>query len=251
MTTSLEVPWMALAFVIPAAFLLWGLTRRRPLPGKLLKSGSFENEDPANQDTIRERERDFFRIVGTKRDLWVLTSSIRTVGSVLPLNISSGGSSDVEEAIKPCLQSFKYWLQEELGKIPGAIDLGMTSKWEVFDRLVHLTSVTPGFEFIMRHKVTPMLNQPKYLIMISKSGQVRLAWFAFITDKPVPGSTAGPFVVKLVSEDLNAARDRSYTNFQYTTRPTREQDMEKYVAGQTTHILRGIDTDAWDPFLRA
>merc|ERR1712226_388712 len=81
-----------------------------------------------------------------------------------------------------------------------------------------------------------------------KSGQVRVAWFAFITDKVVPGATSGPFVAKLVTEDLNASRDRTYTKFSYTTRQTRVDDMEKYVAGQATHILGGVDTDDWEPF---
>ncbi len=48
-----------------------------------------------------------------------------------------------------------------------------------------------------------MLLQVKYLLLISGSGQVRVAWYAFVTDKPAPGATAGPFVVKLVTEDVS------------------------------------------------
>merc|ERR1712107_532027 len=172
------------------------------------------------------RERDFARIVANKRDLWTLTEFVRNAGVVLGLDIPP----DLHDGVKPCLQKFKYWLQQELGRIPGAIDLGMTSRWPVFDRLVHLISVSPGFEFIMGKKVQPNLLQPKYVLMISRSGQVRIAWYAYVQDKIMPGATAGPFVVKLVSEDLNAERDRSYTIFQYTAKATGESDMEKILA---------------------
>lgn len=248
----MEPSWL-LALVLPGVFLIWWLTRKRALPGKLFARGYFETEDPANLDAIKERERDFFRIAGTKRDLWIFTDSSRKPGTVLPVDGAAGGSSGADAEIKPCLQRFKFWLQGELGKIPGAIDLGMTSKWPVFDRLVYLTSVTPGFEFVMRHQVPPMLLQSKYVVMISKSGQVRLAWYAFMTDKPQPGSTAGPFVGKIVSEDLNAERerDRSHTVFRYTVTPTREKDMDKFIAGQTSLIMKGIDEDVWEPFLSA
>jgi len=226
-------------------------SRTKALPGKLTAKGSFEHEDPGSADALGERGRDFARLAATKRDVWIVTDGNRKPATILPLEIPTGGDFDAEATVKPCLQKLRFWMQGELGKIPGAIDLGMTSRWPVLDRVVAAISVSPGFDFVMRHKVPPMLLQVKYILMISRSGQVRVAWYAFVTDKPAPGATAGPFVVKMVSEDLNAERERSYTTFDFTAKATREVDMEKVISGQMQQILRGIDQDDWAPFLKA
>ena len=145
------------------------------------------------------------------------------------------------------------WLQQELGRIPGAIDLGMTSQWTVVDRIMYFVSASPGFDFIMQHKVLPRILQPKYVIMVSNGGQVRVAWFAFVSNNPDPGATAGPFVVKLVSEDLRSAdRDsRTYSKFTYTAKPAASADMEKIISDMVPHILKGVDKDNWTAFERA
>ena len=144
------------------------------------------------------------------------------------------------------------FLQQELGRIPGAIDLGMTSQWAVVDRIIYFISASPGFDFAMRHKVPPRILQPKYLVLVSNGGQVRVAWFAFVSKQADPGATAGPYVVKLVSEDLRSAdRDsRSYSKFIYTTRAASCQDMEKIISGMVPAILKGVDSDKWDAFER-
>merc|ERR1712139_764053 len=98
----------------------------------------------------------------------------------------------------------------------------------------------------MRHQVPPMTFQAKYVLMISKTGQVRCAWYAFITDQPKPGATSGPFVAKLVSEDFSAERgDRTYAIAQYSVKETRATNMEQVIAAHIPLILKGIDTDAW------
>eukprot|EP00913_Durusdinium_trenchii_P015819 g14867.t1 len=160
---------------------------------------------------------------------------------------------DTVVAEKVCYNKLKWFLQQELGRIPGAIDLGMTSQWTVVDRIIYFISASPGFDFVMRHKVPPRILQPKYLILVSNGGQVRVALFAFVSKQADPGATAGPFVVKLVSEDLRSAdRDsRSFSKFTYTTRPASCSDMEKIISGMVPAILKGVDQDKWDAFERA
>ena len=148
---------------------------------------------------------------------------------------------------------FPRWLQQELGRIPGAIDLGMTSEWSVVDRIMYFISASPGFDFAMRHKVPPRILQPKYMILVSNGGQVRVAWFAFVSNHADPGATAGPFVVKLVSEDLRSADRglRTFSKFTYTTRAASCSDMEKIISAMVPSILKGVDQDKWDAFERA
>ncbi|CAE8724202.1 unnamed protein product [Polarella glacialis] len=104
----------------------------------------------------------------------------------------------------------------------------------------------------MRHAVPPMILQAKYVLLISKTGQVRVAWFAFVTDNPQPGMTSGPFVAKLVSENLNAERDGStHCSFAYTAKASSCGDMEKIISSQLPQILKGIDEDKWELFEQA
>lgn len=145
------------------------------------------------------------------------------------------------------------WLQQTLGSIPGAIDLGMTSQWTVVDRIIYFISASVGFDFVMRHKVPPRIMQPKYLLLVSNKGQVRVALFAFVSNNVDPGATFGDHVVKLVSEDLRSAdRDlRSYSKFSYSCRKAPGSDMEKIISNMLPLILKGVDKDQWDGFERA
>lgn len=235
-----------------AVLLTYVSLRKRPLPGKLLPKGSFVHEDPANNEAIAERWRDFSRIVATKRDIWIFTHSQRKPGIALPVDLPTQGNSQSQDTGKVAYQKLKFFLQGELGKIEGAIDLGMTSQWPVVDRVVYFTSASPGFDFLMQNRVPPMVLQAKFLIMVSKTGQVRAAWYAFVTHKPMPGATSGPFVVKLVSEDMKAERgSRTHTEFTYTATATRETDMERIISKHVPLIMKGVDKDTWDAYLRA
>jgi len=246
---------VALLLLVPLLAVVFML-RPRSLPGNLRQKGTFEHEDPANSVAVAERRRDFCRIVATKRDLWIFTSENRQPAVSLPVDLPMGmgpDGGDTAVAEKVCYNKLKWWLQQELGRIPGAIDLGMTSQWTVVDRIMYFISASPGFDFAMRHKVPPRILQPKYLILVSNGGQVRVAWFAFVSNNADPGATAGPFVVKLVSEDLRSAdRDlRTFSKFTYTTRPAASSDMEKIISAMVPAILKGVDNDKWDAFEKA
>ncbi|OLP92774.1 (DL)-glycerol-3-phosphatase 1 [Symbiodinium microadriaticum] len=199
-----------LVFLVPILVAL-AFYVRRSLPGKLKNRGSFEHEDPANAQSMSERRRDFCRIVATKRDLWVFTVEERQAGRFLPIDFPPGMSPETGDpaAEKVCYQKLKWWLQQELGRIPGAIDLGMTSQWAVVDRIMYFISASPGFDFVMQHKVPPRILQPKYLVLISKGGQVRVAWFAFVSNNPEPGATSGPFVVADISPCEHACGEKA------------------------------------------
>jgi len=74
-----------------------------------------------------------------------------------------------------------------------------------------------------------------------------------VTDNPKPGATSGPFVVKLVSEDLksSAREERTFSKFTYTAKVGGGDDMEKYISKQAAKLMRGIDHDDWDAFEKA
>ena len=56
----------------------------------------------------------------------------------------------------------------------------------------------------MKNQITPWMQQHKFVLAISNKGEVRVGWYAFITDvMPQPNMTSGPYVVKLISQNLN------------------------------------------------
>lgn len=220
----------------------------KPLPGSLCREGTFQSEDPVGKDSVHERERDFSRIVNTQRDLWMFTAALQTPGNVFGSDVLGGIVDETN-----CQNRLKWWLQQELGRIPGAIDLGLTSQWQVVDRIIYFISATPSFNFVMSHRVLPMLLQAKFLLLVSASGQVRVAWYAFASDVATPGATSGPYVIKLVSENLQAEREtgRTHTEFCYTATATGVKDMEIYIGKHVSLIKRGIANDEWAPYLKA
>mmetsp|Transcript_51146 Transcript_51146/g.121554 ORF Transcript_51146/g.121554 Transcript_51146/m.121554 type:complete len:253 (+) Transcript_51146:88-846(+) len=216
--------------------------RRKPLPGKLLEKGTFEHEDPTREEDIEERKRDFSRIAATQRDLWIFSPTQLEAQVTLPTP-PSGGDVVAEEAVERAVSKLKEWLESNLK--------GVEDTSALMGRVLATLSVTPGFDFVMRHKVPPMIMQGKYILMVSRKGQVRLAWYAFVTDSPKPNAVAGPFIVKMVSEDLASAErsKRSYTQYHYTARSTSSEDMNKVVSRHLKHIVTGIECDSWEPFL--
>lgn len=214
-----------------------------PLPGKLVPRGSFEHEDPANEEAIAERRRDFARILTAKRDLWHFTKSTRSAGQQLPIELSAD-EKILPEAGNIAYDRLRSWLQGQLQKSPEAVD-------HIANRIIYFISVSPGFEFMMKHRVPPMSLPAKYVLMISSSGQVRTAWYAFVTDKPTPGITSSPFIVRIVSEDLAAERGaRTHLESSYTVTVSREKDLNKFISKHQSLIVSGIDKDAWDAYVR-
>ena len=118
----------------------------------------------------------------------------------------------------------------------------------VFKRgLVQLTSGTG------EHLQPGMSRSQSCVVNPVQGGQVRVAWFAFVSNNPEPGATSGPCVVKLVSEDLRSAdRDaRTFSRFFYTAARAHSTDMEKIISGMVPQILQGIDSDRWNGFEKA
>lgn len=218
---------------------------KKPLPGTLKYKGEFECEDPSSDAHINERRRDFARIVSSKRDLWVFTPQDKKE-RLLPVTVRDLNS---RSGINEVYEDFKNWLKAELNQIPGGTwTSGRTLGWPVIDRCVNLIAVSPEFEFLRRQKVAPRAMQAKWVLIISASGQVRVAWYAFVADEITPGMTSGPFVLKLVSEDLNGDRKGPWCTYQYSCLPTSKKNMEDIIHEQSSRLLEAISTDNWPNF---
>merc|ERR1719395_277109 len=86
-----------------------------------------------------------------------------------------------------------------------------------------------------------MMDQPTFVIMVNAKGEVRIVWFIFLAD-PVKllkeGIISWPFMVKMISEDLNSTRAQMVArnegiSFDFVMGSTCESDMAVYVQEKT------------------
>merc|ERR1712008_257436 len=176
---------------------------------------------------------------------WHFTKSSCCAGAaaVLPIELSAEEKTS-NDAGDFAYEKLKTWLEAQLPKA--------TNIDTIASRAVYAISVSPGFEFMMKHRVPPMSLPAKYALMVSKLGQVRVVWYAFITDKPQPGMSSSPWVAKLVSEDLAADRGgRTHVEYTYTAKETNEKQLDKIISKHVPLISKGINKDDWDAYVKA
>lgn len=243
-----------MALMVVAVFIAIFAYLKPQFPGKLPEQGVFNCEDPGLDyddptsltETIKGRRRDFCRIVQARRDLWLLSETSRSLGALIPVDVADDFDGS-DEAVATVYAEYKEWLQNTLKQIPGGTwesgNRGLG--WPVIDRVVHTVCVSPEYEFLRTYKVEPWAKQSKWVMMISKKGAVRIAWYAFITDKVKPGMQSGPFVVRMVTEDLNTDKKTTWTEYFFKVRSTGRKDIKEVVAKDVKYLLEAVDTDDW------
>lgn len=207
-------------------------------------SGFFVHEDAGTDREMAERRRDFSRLINTQHDLWHFTTSARSAGNVLQIELSP------HEQKSPVVgdmafEKLRSWFQGELQ---------MTSKIaaEIANRAINVLSVSPAFEFLTQHGLPQPGLPARYVLMVSRSGQVRVAWYAYVTDEPTPGATSSPFVVKLLSTDLAAERGTcTSTKYSYTLTRTTFTELDEYMTQHRSLMLEGVDGVSWEAYIRA
>merc|ERR1711879_803060 len=73
------------------------------------------------------------------------------------------------------------------------------------ERIVAEVAVSEGFNFAMKHQIPPMFPQSKFVLVLNRNGKVRVMWLAFATHEAKPNMTSTPFILKLLTADLNDA----------------------------------------------
>lgn len=153
-----------------------------------------------DESQMEERKRDFFRCAKSKEGILVSVD-----GDIKPLF-----AEDVED-YDGALKIFDAWLEKNGIKIKA-------------EKIVPLLSVTPGFDFLMSHKIPPMTKQGTFMIL-GGVNEVRVLWSAFTTDSPQPNQIAGPFILDLLSEDL-VAKKGTRTHFDYSMKSNSQASMK-------------------------
>eukprot|EP00929_Paragymnodinium_shiwhaense_P015301 TRINITY_DN123372_c0_g1_i1.p1 TRINITY_DN123372_c0_g1~~TRINITY_DN123372_c0_g1_i1.p1 ORF type:complete len:260 (+),score=79.17 TRINITY_DN123372_c0_g1_i1:95-874(+) len=171
-----------------------------PWPFKELKQrGTYKSSVlPTSGSAFAERKRDFARIAATKGGLLVLTSASGVAQPYASSGASSGDFS--EEKADAVFAEFEKWLAAQLAEAAS----GTKVTADLAARVVGSVAVNDTVAFAMAHKVPPMFPQSKFLLVLSSSGEARVLWLAFATPEPKPNMTSTPYLVKLLSSDLNS-----------------------------------------------
>eukprot|EP00467_Chlorarachnion_reptans_P015271 CAMPEP_0114516088 /NCGR_PEP_ID=MMETSP0109-20121206/17131_1 /TAXON_ID=29199 /ORGANISM="Chlorarachnion reptans, Strain CCCM449" /LENGTH=173 /DNA_ID=CAMNT_0001696433 /DNA_START=153 /DNA_END=674 /DNA_ORIENTATION=- len=151
------------------------------------------------------------------------------------------GSKDAyKETAREMHGHLDRWLKEEMKAIDARPTAGLA------DRVVDLLSVTPAVNFAIEHKIPLQILQAKYMVVVSNKAQVRVLWFAFITNKVKAGLKSGPFVLKLLSSDLNVSP--SNPTLIYTARRTTETQIGAITAKATNTAIIKDEWEALEAF---
>mmetsp|Transcript_14964 Transcript_14964/g.26906 ORF Transcript_14964/g.26906 Transcript_14964/m.26906 type:complete len:252 (-) Transcript_14964:548-1303(-) len=207
-------------------------------PFPILRPHGLFNHTRAEKSSLDECKSDFCRIAWTMTDLLVTTPEAPIPEVWKYPGFGKKEDSAHKEVSETMFQHLEDWLQKEIKQVGGALSKGLGS------RVVDLLSVSPAVTFAMEHKIPLQILQSKYMVAVSKKAEVRVIWFAFITDKVKVGAKSGPFVLKLLSTNLN--EDQSEPMLSYTATRTKETQMCAVTAQATDAIRTAILDDDWD-----
>jgi len=217
----------ALAAVATVAVLAlaWALLfRRQPWPFKALKPhGTHRSAVFPSGEGMQERKRDFARIVKSTKNpgLYVVTP---TAAIPVPWTSSNEGPSGDVSSNEAVFEEFARWLEHQV----------KDAREGLADRVVAMVAVSEGFSFAMKHQVPPIFPQAKYVLVIDNKGEVKVLWLAFATDEAKPNLTCTPFILKLVTCDLNSSTACSEAgtqgvNLDYVVVRTTEKQLDDYI----------------------
>eukprot|EP00927_Polykrikos_kofoidii_P001303 TRINITY_DN10471_c0_g1_i1.p1 TRINITY_DN10471_c0_g1~~TRINITY_DN10471_c0_g1_i1.p1 ORF type:complete len:252 (+),score=41.65 TRINITY_DN10471_c0_g1_i1:71-826(+) len=235
--------------LVVACVVFW--LRRRVWPFENLKQRGTHRSGvlPTAGDAFVERKRDFSRIAQTNSGLLVVTPAS---GDPKPWTCRSaaaaGTDSDTPDAV---FEEFSEWLLQEL--MASASGCPMTEG--LASRIVASVAVGETIGFAMAHKVQPFFPQSKFVLVLSRTGEARVLWLAFATDQPKPNMKHTPYIVKLVTDNLNCSKVAAEAAtkgvaMEYCGVHTSATDLDEYLRRRQAGALsRASIENCWDDVL--
>lgn len=241
-------------FLIPAVLVLLSTgflrRRRRRWPFKhLQRKGVYRTAPlPTGGTAFEERKRDFARVVApsAKAGLYVVTASL---GTPTPWcssleRLKGNVNKEVSDAV---FKEFSDWLQNEL--------MSSNASEGLAKRVVALVSASEGFTFAMQQEVPPLFPQSKFVLVLSRTGVVRVLWLAFAAQEVMPNMTSTPFILKLLAQDVNDVESAVETmedgvGMEYAVVHAFHKDLDKYILEkQSAGLSRAALENCWNDVL--
>eukprot|EP00929_Paragymnodinium_shiwhaense_P059330 TRINITY_DN29715_c0_g1_i4.p1 TRINITY_DN29715_c0_g1~~TRINITY_DN29715_c0_g1_i4.p1 ORF type:complete len:188 (-),score=19.59 TRINITY_DN29715_c0_g1_i4:785-1348(-) len=105
---------------------------------------------------------------------------------------------------------------------------------ELMVRIMANTRVATSIDLVDALQIPMQLIQAKHIIQVRRHS-VRVLWYSYILPVPLPGATAGPFVLKVTSDNLASGSDSR--KFDYVVRRAKQSsvpNMAEYILGDMT-----------------
>mmetsp|Transcript_24701 Transcript_24701/g.50783 ORF Transcript_24701/g.50783 Transcript_24701/m.50783 type:complete len:252 (+) Transcript_24701:40-795(+) len=246
--------WLAGAFLLAiVAILLSKFAKKKP-PWpfkKLQREGKHHsNPLPMGGDDFEERKRDFARTVAPKLDSGLLVVTPSASDPTAWSSSKHGSTGDMsKEVVDAAFEEFSVWLKAELTKLKKSATEGLC------ERVVDLVSVTEGFRFATENQVPPFFPQIKFILVLGSEGQVRVIWTAYITNDPKPNMSCTPYILKLVSDDLNSETmageaEKRGIDMKFVGINAKDRELQEYITKkQAAALSRAAVEDCWDDVL--
>lgn len=246
----LSDPPLWLVGALAAVAVLWFLFGRNGKPSypfKMPARGKHRSSPLPTGADLDERKRDFARIVSQKGGLVVVTSGSNKLDSWESRAKLRGDCG--KEKVDEIFSEFGRWLPN---MVPGDAKIGAE---RLADRVVANVAVSEGFSFAMKSGFPPMFPQSKYVLMIEKTGEVRVLWVAFCTASASPNLTSTPWILKLLTDDLNGEEvvKRGKVDgieMKYAVQRAPCSSLDTFLTTEMIHVLSGATIDGnWNDLL--
>lgn len=198
--------------------------KTRALPFKSLSAKGTHRSKPLPTEgaLLDERKRDFSRIVVPlpKPGLLVVTPDVATPQpwTSTTERIHGDASKAVSDDV---FEEFSKWFQEQTR--------GMSVSDNLPERVVSLVAVSEGFDFAMKNRFPAIFPQSKFVLVVGAQ-EVRVLWLAYATHEVRANLDATPWILKLLSPNLNTVNATSEgLDLEYALVYTKERDLDQYV----------------------
>lgn len=221
--------------------------RRSKWPFKVLeRNGKFiTGAIPTSGKGFDGRKRDFTRMATGGRNIVFCTP--HDSPQVWQSSVKPGGQF-TQETIDEVFNELKQWLDHEV-RVNGNCEINPG----LAERVVGLLAVGEPYFWTRKFKIPNVFLQPKYIVIVSCTGEVRVAWYAFITDKIRPNMLSGPYAVKFISKDLNEKGSQFFatTKLYYSVRPSTSTDMLQVIEDHYPAMSRAAVENNWNDLFMA
>lgn len=246
MATAMALGLALLAIGFIAGLLFAFLRPKKSFPFKgLAPRGVYKSAAlPCDGDSHEERKRDFARIVSPSatNGLFVVSAA-----SGCPVPWKSSGKHDTGDVSKEVADAvfgeFSEWIARQMQG---------TRREGLAQRVVACVAASEGFTFAMQHQIPPMFPQSQFVLVLTNAGEVRVVWLAFATDKVEANLSSTPYILKLVTRDLNSEQAASEASskgieMDYVMVHAKDKQLSDYV--QKRHVAafsRAAVENTWD-----
>eukprot|EP01048_Picozoa_sp_COSAG05_P007900 COSAG05_NODE_576_length_8580_cov_190.797194_5_plen_1695_part_00 len=223
------------------------------LPGSLQCAGQVRVPPIEWLESSRDFTRAFAATANGSGDMLLMgLADVKTGGTMQPIRSEMANSGNVnEEVTAAAVQEFRAIVEQALRASSAQISVADDSAAldKVCRSLIDNLTVTPAMQVLVDHDVMPAMYQNKFVVLTG-TDSVRVATYGFIGpgaigDRPDRKHTG--FVIRLLSENLLAARDGGFT-VSFSCKLTEAELIDEVMGADVGVITRAVSSGDYSEF---